>query len=37
MPPGAEGGAPRGTLLTTLALMHDVPAMLRGLLTFVPP
>ena len=23
MPPGTEGGAPRGTLLTTLALMHN--------------
>ena len=35
MPPGAEGGAPRGTLLTTLALMHNVPSMLRGLLNYV--
>ena len=35
MRPGAEGGAPRGTLLTSLALMHNVPSMLRGLLNYV--
>lgn len=35
--PSSDGGAPRGTLLTTLALMHDVPAFLRGLLGYVPP
>ena len=37
MPPGGEGGAPRGTLLTSLALMHNVPGMLRGLLNYVDP
>jgi len=31
-----EGGAPRGTLLTTLTLMHDLAGFARGVSTFVP-
>ncbi len=34
--PGSDGGAPRGTLLTTLTLMHDTVSFLRGLVGFVP-